>query len=97
MPIKIYKCPNVSFDANNSTGIKAKTPLFKEETATNNFVQYKGKNIIKDAKFTPVQVITLKILEKANLIMINHPKFGRKILAIGEKILRNADCLKQNK
>ena len=71
-----------------------KTSSYISDTQKNTYIACKGAQILKDSKFNPMHVMILKFIEKVSPLFKNHPKLGKTILLLSEKMLKNADSLK---
>ena len=87
MSLKVGECSAVY-------AYKSAVPLFKTNNIIRKQVVCSGKSMIKNGKFNPLQIAAIKLADAATSIFANHSKIGEKVLALSEKILKNAYALK---
>ena len=76
---------------------RAKAKLFKRETVNKTEVAYSGKNVMKDSHFNSLHNFIFNLIDKITPMIKRHPKFGKIIIGLGEKILKKSEDFSNKK
>jgi hypothetical protein len=84
MLVKLDKVGNINVHK------RANSRLFKKGTPKKNEVAYSGKNIMNNSHFNNLHVVVFNVIDKITPFIKRHPKIGKIVIGLSEKILKNS-------